>query len=139
MAKINLGRVILGGLLAGLIMNVGEFLLHEKVVKVDEVAAMTAIGKGGSTGQVWVWIVYGFVFGIVALWLYAAMQPRFAAGAGTATRAAVAAWFLNTLLPAVAFVNLGIYSFNLSVLTSVWGLVETVIAVIVGARLYRDA
>jgi len=42
MSKINLGRVILGGLVAGLIANLLEFVLHEKVIKADEMAAMTA-------------------------------------------------------------------------------------------------
>ena len=32
MGKINLGRVLLGGLLAGLILNIGEFVLNEKVL-----------------------------------------------------------------------------------------------------------
>jgi hypothetical protein len=139
MSKINLGRVILGGLVAGLIVNLLEFVLHEKVIKAAEMAAMTAIGKGGSTGQVWVWLVYGFAYGIVAVWIYAAIQPRFGAGAATAVRAAVIAWFLNTLLSGVALVNLGIYGANVTVITVLWGLVETVIAVIAGGRLYRDA
>ncbi|MDQ1637141.1 MAG: hypothetical protein QOF62_480 [Pyrinomonadaceae bacterium] len=29
--NMNFGRVFLGGLLAGLILNIGEFLLNEKV------------------------------------------------------------------------------------------------------------
>ena len=125
-------------MLAGLVLNVGEFLLHEKVIKADEAAAMTALGKGG-TGQIWVWIVYGFVFGIVAVWLYAAIRPRYGAGPRTAACAAVVAWFLSTFLSGVAMVNLGIYTTNLMAVTTIWALVETVIAVILGAWLYREA
>ena len=32
MGKINMGRVILGGLLAGLIINIGEFVLNIAVL-----------------------------------------------------------------------------------------------------------
>ncbi len=32
MGKINMARVILGGLLAGLIINVGEFVLNEPIL-----------------------------------------------------------------------------------------------------------
>ncbi|MGI8918820.1 MAG: hypothetical protein ACR2H6_09465, partial [Pyrinomonadaceae bacterium] len=32
MKNINLGRVLLGGLLAGLILNVGEFLLNDVIL-----------------------------------------------------------------------------------------------------------
>jgi hypothetical protein len=137
MSKINLGRVILGGLLAGLLVNVGEFLLHEKVVKSQELAAVTALGKAG-TGQIWVWILYGFVYGIVLVWLYAAIRPRFGAGAATAARAGVAAWFLSTLLSSVAMANLGFYTNDLLVITTIWALVESVVAAILGAWVYQE-
>jgi hypothetical protein len=35
MNKINMGRVILGGLLAGLAMNVSEFVLHAVALGAD--------------------------------------------------------------------------------------------------------
>jgi hypothetical protein len=67
------------------------------------------------------------------------VRPSAGPGAATAVRAAAVAWFLNTLLPGVALVNLGIYGTNITVITVLWGLVETVIAVIASARLCRDA
>ena len=33
MGNLNFGRVILGGLVAGLVINIGEFLLNEVVFK----------------------------------------------------------------------------------------------------------
>jgi hypothetical protein len=138
MAKINLGRVILGGLLAGVVVNVLEFLLHEKVVKADETAAMVALGKAG-TGQIWIWIVFGFAYGIALIWLYAALLPRFGAGAKTAAYAGLAGWFLSGLLTAVAMVNMGLLPTNVATTTTLWGLVESIVAAIAGAWLYREA
>jgi hypothetical protein len=138
MARINLGRVILGGLLAGLVLNVSEFLLHEKVIKADEMAAMTALGKGGATGSIGVWVVYGFVYGIVLVWLYAAIRPRFGAGARTAACAGLTGWFFNSLLSSVAMVNMGLFAANLMVTSTIWALVDSVIAAVVGAWLYRE-
>lgn len=136
MTKINLGRVILGGLLAGLIVNIGEFLLHAKVVAADEAAAMAA--KGGTTGDIKVWIIYGFVYGIALVWLYAAIRPRFGAGAGAAACAGATAWFFGGFLSAVAMINLGLFPLNVTVISTIWGLVESVIAAIAGAWLYKE-
>ena len=40
MGKINLGRVILGGALAGPILNIGEFVLNEPILGARWAAAM---------------------------------------------------------------------------------------------------
>jgi hypothetical protein len=140
MKGINLGRVILGGILAGIILNISESLLNEMVLKNDWDAAMKAMGKtmtGGSA--IVVWILYGFALGIGAVWLYAAIRPRYGAGAGTAARAGIAVWFFQSFLPHVATLNLGLFPKNIALTSTVWGLVELIIATILGAWLYREA
>lgn len=139
MTRINLGRVVLGGLLAGLLVNVGEFLLHEMVVKDQEVAAMTALGKGGATGALWVWIVWGFVYGVALVWLYAAIRPRFGAGAKTAACAGITAWFFNCLLSGVGMINTGLFPTSLMMTTIGWDLVLSIVAAMAGAWLYKEA
>ncbi len=138
MKGINLGRVILGGLLAGVIFNISEFLLNEKVIKDANEAAMKALGKTvpQSGSAMAVWIVFGFVMGFLAVWLYAVGRPRFGAGAGTAARAGVFFWVLTGLMPQIVMWNLGL--FPLSGLTLIWTLVETVVATVVGAWLYKE-
>ncbi len=42
MGRINMGRVIVGGLLAGLIVNISEFVLNTMVIGLDMEAAMKA-------------------------------------------------------------------------------------------------
>ena len=37
---INVGRVLLGGLVAGIVFNVSEYLLNEKVMKSEMAAVM---------------------------------------------------------------------------------------------------
>ncbi len=138
MSRINLGRVVLGGLLAGLVVNVGEFLLHEQVIKEREMAAMAALGRTGPMGELWIWILYGFVFGIALVWLYAAMRPRFGAGAKTAAIAGATAWFFGGLLSAVAMANMQLFPNDVLTITTVWGLVQTILAAILGAWVYRE-
>jgi hypothetical protein len=45
MGKINLGRVVMGGLLAGVLLNVVDFLVHGVWLMDDYTAAMEALGK----------------------------------------------------------------------------------------------
>jgi hypothetical protein len=138
MKGINFGRVILGGLVAGLIVNVSEGILHGVILKSESEAAMRTLGKtmpqGGST--VAIWVIWGFLWGIVAVWLYAAIRPRYGAGAGTAVRAGIAAWFLSHFFCALAIYNMGL--FPMSGMAMVWTLAEGIIATVVGAWLYKE-
>ena len=139
MGKVNLSRVILGGLLAGAIINFSEFILNEKVMKAQWEEAMKALGKsmpqGGSVMTVW--IVWGFVVGIAAVWLYAAIRPRYGAGAATAARAGVVVWFFSCLLTSIAMQNMGLFPINVLVL--VWVFVESIVATVAGAWLYKES
>ena len=139
MAKVNFPRVILGGLIAGIVVNVSEFLLHQVVMKEQDAEMMKAIGKAMPQGGnvILVWILWGFAWGIVAVWLYAAIRPRYGAGPGTAARAGLAAWFFCCLLSMVAMSNMGL--FPLSPFELFWNLVQDLLAVIVGAWAYREA
>jgi len=138
MKSINWGRVILGGIAAGIVVNVSEFLLNEVVLKKANEDAMKALGRTmpESGGTVLIWILWGFLLGIVAVWLYAAVRPRYGAGAATAVKTGVAVWILSPLFSSIVFWNLGLFPFNPMIL--VWTLVETVLATVVGAWLYRE-
>lgn len=138
MKSVNWGRVILGGILAGVVMNVSEFVLNEVVLKRANEDAMKALGKTmpESGGTIGVWIVLGFVIGIAAVWLYAAIRPRYGAGPGTAVKAGIAVWVLGSLYQTVVFWNLGLYPKNTLLL--VWTLVEAIVSTVAGAWLYRE-
>ena len=139
MGKINYGRVILGGIMAGIVINVLEYLVHEVLLKAQHVEEMKALGKtmpeGGST--IAVWIVYGFAWAIAAVWLYAAIRPRFGPGAKTALCAGLAVWFFDSLLPGIAMWNMTLMP--LSPGQNFAELVVQVLAVIAGAAVYKEA
>jgi hypothetical protein len=139
MKGINLGRVILGGLVAGIVFNVSEFLLNEKVMKADLETAMKALGKplADSSSAITVWIIFGFAMGFLAVWLYAVGRPRFGAGAGTAARAGIFFWVLTGLMPQIALWNMGL--FPISPLALGWTLVEAMVATVIGASLYKES
>lgn len=140
MKSINWGRVILGGILAGIVVNISEFLLHGVVLKTAGEEAMKALGKTmPMTGAVTaVWLIWGFLFGIGAVWLYAAIRPRYGAGPATAVKAGIAAWFFSHLLCAIVFVNMGLFSGGSETTPLIWTLVESMVATVVGAWKYKE-
>ena len=91
MNRINMGRVLIGGLLAGLIINFGEFILNGVLLAEEMNAAMAALNKPPINPGMIVWFVlFGFGLGFMLVWVYAAIRPRFGAGIKTAICAAAA-------------------------------------------------
>jgi hypothetical protein len=136
--EINFGRVFLGGIVAGVLINISEFLLNDVVLKADMEARMTALGRTvpRTPGTVVVWVVLGFAIGIASVWLYAAIRPRYGAGAATAARAGVFVWFFGSVVTTVVIVNMGLFPF--SPLALAWELAQAIVTTIVGASLYRE-
>jgi len=139
MGKINVTRVILGGLVAGLIINISEYVLNIYVVAEESAAIMERMGLPpvGMHQIVW-FLALTFLMGILIVFLYAGLRPRFGAGAKTAAIAGVAVW-LVAMMGGVSDLIIGLVPANLLVLTGAWSLVETVVAAIVGAWLYQES
>ena len=99
MGKINWARVLLGGLLAGFIINIFEYVTNGVVLAAAWDAAMKALGRHLSMSAIAVFIVGGFIGGIAAIWLYAVARPRFGAGPKTAALTGFAYWVVGYALP----------------------------------------
>ncbi len=139
MGKINWIRVILGGLVAGVIINVFEWLLNGVIIAKDMEAAMSALGRQLGGGALAMFSVWGFLVGIFAVWLYAAVRPRYGAGPKTALCAGSAVWCLGYLLASVTPLALNLFPLRLLGIGLVVGLVEVNVGTLAGAWLYREA
>lgn len=141
MGKIDAGRVLLGGLLAGLVVNITEFVLNGVVLKEEWASVMKAINRPAefTTAQMAGFVAWGFVFGILGVWLYAAIRPRFGAGPGTAVTAGFALWMLGNLMPNGFLMMMGTFPTNLLLIGIAVGLVEAVVAIVLGAAVYHEA
>jgi hypothetical protein len=139
---INGGRVVLGGLAAGLVMNVGEGALHGGILGADAAQQLKAFGlpEAQQPWQLAALVAITFVLGIASVWLYAAIRPRFGAGPKTAVCAGLAVWVLSHLWSGV-YLGAGYASFvtpRLALLPVAWGLIEAPLGTLVGAWLYRE-
>ncbi len=140
MAHTNRVRVVLGGLLAGVLINLSEFVTNGVVLKDDWAQAMQALGKSPvlSGSAIVTFNIWGFLVGIAAVWLYAAIRPRYGAGVGTAVRSGLVVWALVVFLANLANYPLGIFPTRLLVITSSVAIVELVLATVLGAWIYKE-
>ena len=140
MSTINLGRVIGGGLLAGLVINISEIVLNTMVLGTQMEAAVQArnlppIGGEAIAG----FVIFGFVLGIGCVWLYAAIRPRFGPGPSSAACAGSAVWFFAYLYPSAGMALMHMFPRRVLAVGLVWGLVEIIVATIAGAWVYSEA
>jgi hypothetical protein len=139
MGKINMQKVLIGGLIAGLVLNVIDTVLYGVVLKAQMAAAMQALGKPAMSNAQIPWFVFlDFVAGVFLVWLYAAIRPRFGAGPGTAAKAGVAAWFVGSLLVNLFMWPSQMMPQNLTIITTLASLVVWPLAAVVGAKFYTE-
>lgn len=138
MGKINWGRVFLGGLLAGVVINVFEYVTNGVILAAQWDAAMKALGRRMPMSAIAVFVVLGFLLGIAAVWMYAAARPRYGAGPGTAALTGFGCWVLAYALPTLGQWPMHLFPHRLMAIGTLVGLVEIVLASIAGAWLYKE-
>ncbi len=140
MGKINWSRVVLGGLLAGVVLNIIDYIIYGVWLAGDFAAMLQAQGKPASamSGLIPLFIVLDFVYGIGLLWVYAAIRPRFGAGPKTAVIAGLAVWFFVALLHAIGEAPMGIMPQRIYTMGTIAALIEFPLAGAIGAYVYKE-
>ena len=141
MSKINYARVILAGLVAGLVINVVDFVVNVPILGEQWRAATTALGVKVEqvNGQAAAgWITMDFIVGLFTAWLYAAIRPRYGAGARTGLCAGVATWFIvHVALGSLTWQ--GLYPLSLNAISAAGALVAMLAGGWIAGRLYTEA
>ena len=120
-------------------MNVFEGILNGAILAEQWNEAMRALNRPPvTTEQIIGFNVWGFLIGIAVVWMYAALSPRFGAGTATGVKAGVVIWALVYVLGSVGLVVTGIFPLSLMAIGFVVGLVELIVAGVVGAKLYKQ-
>jgi len=94
MGKMNMTRVILGGIVAGIIIDACEGVINGVVLQRQWADTFAALGKSPllSVKQIVALNIWGLAIGVLTIWLYAAIRPRYGAGPRTAICAGLAMW-----------------------------------------------
>lgn len=139
MGKINVGRWLAGGVVAGIIVwlleGVGALLYMD-----DWEAALQAhnLAMEMSVGTWLLTVVVSLLVGLTLVFFYAAARPRFGPGPKTAIIVAVALWFGGLLVSLIGYHMIGLYPMGMLTIWGVQGLVELTVASLVGGWIYRE-
>jgi uncharacterized PurR-regulated membrane protein YhhQ (DUF165 family) len=141
MGKMNVRRLILGGIVAGMVFNLVDYLVDVVILGPQWTEGFKALGHNGfSTNQLIGSGVTGLVGGTVAVWIYVGIRPRFGAGPKTAIYAGLAVWVVGILLPNLIFMRIfGLFPGRLTLMTTLGALVETLPGAVAGAAIYKEA
>ncbi len=139
MANINLSRVLLGGLCAGFVIVIGELILNGVILGTQFSAQREKLGLGDPTfSELSIGVILTLFYGVILIWIYAAIRPRFGAGPKTAFIAAITFWTIAYVLFLLTLWASSLVSLNFAVFSILWGLLEAPAAAFLGASLYRE-
>lgn len=141
MGKINWGRVLLGGMLASIVINVTEMILHGGVFAEDWKALVASWGSTLDTSAAAsvLILVLNAIEGFVAVWLYAAIRPRYGPGTKTALLAGLTVWLVGWLIPTLSAIPLNLFPLWVFFVVPGAGLVEFAAGTLLGAWVYKEA
>ena len=142
MAAINAGKVITSGLAAGLVLNVIDFASNMYIIGSRMKLELDTVNPSlwaslNDPGNIAYFVAIDFALGVMIVWLYAAIRPRFGAGPATAIKAGLFVWIVASLMWSF-FYFMGLTAFSSFVLTGVISLVNFVGAAWVGGWLYAE-
>jgi hypothetical protein len=138
---INTGKVLVGGLLAGLIFIAFD-IVTGLVIMADEFRANAerlgldpAAQESGAA--IAVWIVIDLLMGMLVVWTYAAIRPRFGPGPKTAVLAGLVPYCAISLI-LFGFSHGGLVTMSIWTKMTMISLVSTCVGAIAGAWAYKE-
>ena len=143
MKRINYGRVLLGGILAGVLMFMADGFIHSKLLHEHWMAAMKAAGRSVEAEEHGSDMLYFAAFellrGLAVAGLYSVFRTHCGPGPKTAVCAALFLWAVMFPIFFLQEIPLGFYSTTLVGLWSLYEVVPSVIAGLVAGALYKDS
>ena len=141
MSAVNTGKVLVGGLLAGLVYNAFD-LVTGMVLMGDEFRANAkrlgldpAAMESGSAMAVWITI--DFLLGLLVVWTYAAIRPRFGPGPRTAVLAALVPYIAISLMM-FGMTHGGMITMSIWIKMTAMSLISMSVGAILGAWAYHE-
>jgi hypothetical protein len=141
MGGINYGRVVLGGLAAGVVANLCDFLISAYLMA-DDLQRMTRrLGLDwevvNSSSVFLTWTVVDFLYGLLIVWTYAAIRPRFGPGPKTAVVAALAIYAAPTMV-LFGFQSMSVFATDSFLKNALLSAITAVLAGLVGGAVYKE-
>jgi hypothetical protein len=141
MSRINTGKVLVGGLLAGLVYNAfdivtGLVLMGEEFRANAQRLGLDPAAQESSTAMA-VWITIDFLMGILVVWTYASIRPRFGPGPKTAVLAGLVPYISISLIM-FGLTHGGLMTMSMWMKMTGISLITTSVGAILGAWAYQE-
>lgn len=141
MNGINTGKVVTGGLVGGLVLNILDFVNNSMIMGADFAANATRLGLDPAAMEAPViiasWVVIDFLMGILIVWTYASIRPRFGPGPKTAIYAGLIPWLAISLVMH-GLSQVGLFPIALWAKMTVITLIITSVGAVAGAWAYKE-
>ena len=142
MSKMNVPRILAGGIVSGVVMNVGEAALHGGVLGQDTETLYKTLHAPlpNPAATIPLLVSMTFLLGLVSIWLVAVLSPQFGGKVKTALVAGLVVWILSHVWSGVylAAGYSGIMTPKLAWVPVAWGLFEATLGTLAGAALYKE-
>lgn len=142
--NMNTGKLLAGGIAAGVVLNIIDFLSNGVVfarrMQADANAFKPGLGDrfaAMEAGQIAGYVFFDFIVGFLLVWTYAAIRPRFGPGPRTAMYVALL-FFVFGMILTFGYKEMGIMSSGLWYSFSLVWLVNLLLASMVGAWIYSE-
>ena len=138
----NTSKVVVGGIVAGIVLNVIDWFVYTRLLVNQMTASMEAYKPGSSAimmsgNAITIYIITDFVFGLLLVYTYAAVRPRLGPGPRTAATVAGLFWLFATFINANQLI-MGMMDKNLFWETSLIQLCTLVLGTWFGAMVYTE-
>ncbi len=132
-------RIVLGGLAAGLMSNLFDFVITQYLMAEEFASILARLNVDESTAQSWIplFALADFVWGFLLVFTYAAIRPRFGPGPRTAVIGAMMVW-LSLAVGVLILLAIGLHTPQSYLESSALYLISAVASSLVGAALYRE-
>ena len=138
---INTGKIVAGGLVAGVVANAFDFVTNTYILGADMQAWAAShnidpatLTSGAVAGT---WVVVDFIYGLLLVFTYAAIRPRFGPGVRTAIIAGLVVFLAPTIV-LFGFTQMGMLTMPMFVKGTIGAIVATLAASVAGAAIYKE-
>ncbi|HEY7476578.1 MAG TPA: hypothetical protein VH679_16270 [Vicinamibacterales bacterium] len=136
---INSGKVVLSGLVAGVVGNVLDFVFQGIILKPDfEVMRQRLNLDPAAANNPVPWIIVDFVLGFLLIITYVGFRARWGSGPKTAIYSGLVIYVgIAAVMGALA--SIGVFTTDTYMKSSALSLVTTMCSVLAGSYLYKEA
>lgn len=138
MKSINLKSVLFTGLISGIIILISALSMVPAVGdEMDEILAVRGLPPLSN----WAMVFFCFVSisnGILLVFLYSMLKTVFVSRIKTAIISSLIVFFFSYFLSNASLVAYGFMPLKFTIIGTVWGLGELLLAGLVGSRLYKE-